>query len=124
MPLHKVTAMRNLFAALYFLLALFGCDGGGTTTITHSAVDGVDVIHARTRVKAGVARFECLASASGMCHYTLLPPPCAGGTPCTEPPVDRFAMKTGESREVVGLPRFDACVSQEASGTDCGMSVQ
>ena len=117
--------MRNLFAAVYFLLALFGCDSGGTTTITRSVSNGVDLVHARTRVKAGVARFECLASASGECHYTLRPVQCdATGSSCTETPIDRFTMKTGESREVVGLPQFSACVSQDASSGSCGVSEQ
>ena len=112
--------MRNLFAALYFLLALFGCDGGGTTTITHSVSNGVDLLHASTRVKAGVARFECLASASGACHYTLLPPQCASSNaPCKEAPIDRFSVKTGESREVIGLPGFTACISQDGSAGSC-----
>jgi len=112
--------MRNLFAALYFLLALFGCESGGTTTITRSVSNGVDLIHASTRVKAGVARFECLTSASGECHYTLLPSQCASSkAPCKELPIDRFSMKAGESREVVGLPGFTACISQDGSAGSC-----
>lgn len=117
--------MRNLFAAIYFVLALFGCESGGTTMITRSVSNGVDLIHASTRIKAGVARFECLASASGECHYTLLPPQCAATeATCTETPVDRFSMKTGESREVVGLPQFSACVSQDGSVGTCGIAKQ
>ncbi|KQY51817.1 hypothetical protein [Lysobacter sp. Root494] len=112
--------MRNLFAAVYFLLALFGCESGGTTMITHSISNGVDLLHAKTRIKAGVARFECFASVSGECHYTLLPAKCASThAPCIEKPIDRFTMKTGESREVVGLPQFSACVSQDVSMGSC-----
>lgn len=117
--------MRNLFAAIYFLLALFGCESGGTTTITRTVSNGVDLIHASTHVKAGVARFECLASASGECHYTLLPPQCAAtDAACKESPIDRFSIKTGESREVVGLPRFSACISQDGSAGSCRSSTQ
>jgi len=112
--------MRNLFAAVYFLLALFGCESGGTTMVTRSISNGVDLIHARTKIKAGVARFECIASVSGECHYTLLPDECAQtGMPCKEPPIDRFTMKMGESREIVGLPKFSACVSQDGSAHGC-----
>ena len=108
--------MRNLLAAVYFLLALFGCDEGGTTVVTRSVIDGVDVIHARARIKAGIARFECVESTSGQCHYTLLPIQCASPTGnCTHQPLDRFAMKSGETREVVGLPEFDVCVTQDSS---------
>jgi hypothetical protein len=91
--------------------------------ITRSVSNGVDLIHASTRIKAGVARFECLASVSGECHYTLLPDKCAStDAPCMERPIDRFTMKAGESREVVGLPRFSACVSQDGSVGSCGTS--
>ena len=115
--------MRNLIAAIYFLLALFGCESGGTTIVTRSVIDGVDIIHARTQIKAGIARFECLASASGQCHYTLFPSKCASTDgSCMKKPIDRFTMRAGESREVVGLPRFSACVTKDdASMTpDCG----
>ena len=106
--------MRNLIAAIYFLLALFGCDSGGTTIVTRSIVDGVDIVHASTRIQAGIARFECLASASGECHYTLFPQKCASANgACTDKPIDRFALRTGESREVVGLPAFNACATSD-----------
>jgi hypothetical protein len=114
--------MRNLIAAVYFLLALFGCESGGTTVVSHSVVNGVDIIHARTRIKAGIARFECLASASGECHYTLFPSQCAStGDDCARKPIDRFAMRAGESREIVGLPRFEPCVAQDdaSMNSDC-----
>lgn len=114
--------MRNLIAAIYFLLALFGYEGGGTTVVTHARVGGVDVIHSRMRLMAGIARFECLASASGECHYTLFPDKCASTqTDCDRHPIDRFTMPAGEKREVVGLPAFTACVSQDDAslGTDC-----
>ena len=41
--------MRNLIATMYFLLSLFGCDGGGTTLVTRASVDGEDVIYSKTR---------------------------------------------------------------------------
>lgn len=105
--------MRNLIAAVYFLLGLFGCQVGGTTTVTRSVIDGVDVIHSRTRTMAGIARFECIASASGECHYTLFPTQCASSQDGCTRPVERFVMTTGETREVVGLPTFKACVTRE-----------
>lgn len=112
--------MHNLIAAVYFLLALFGCDGGGTTIVTRSMVDGVDAIHSRIRITAGIARFECVASASGECHYTLFRRECASArSNCM--PAERFAMAAGARREVVGMPPFDACVARDdiALGEDC-----
>ena len=107
--------MRNLIAAIYFVLALFGCDGGGTTVVTRASIDGVDVIHSATQVKAGIARFQCIASASGQCHYAVLPEECAKGTPCMTPP-DRFTIASGDTREVIGLPKFHTCVAQDEAG--------
>jgi hypothetical protein len=114
--------MQNLIAAIYFLLALVGYDGGGTTVVTRSVMDGIDVIHSRTRIKAGIARFECITSASGECHYTLFPRQCASATGhCTTRPAERFTMTVGTTREVVGMPPFNACVARDdtALAPDC-----
>lgn len=105
--------MRNLIAAVYFVLALFGCDTGGSTLVTRISEDGEDILYSRTYVKAGIARFECIASASGRCHYMLVPHDCASPaeTDCHKQPIERFSMAKGESRELVGLARpFDICV--------------
>ncbi|HEV8692732.1 MAG TPA: hypothetical protein VGQ93_00880, partial [Lysobacter sp.] len=121
-------------AAIYFVLALFGCDGGGTTIVTHSSVNGVDQIYSKTQVKAGIARFECIRSASGRCHYTLFPKDCplthgpAGKSAgCKAQPADQFVLVAGDSREVVGLPSpFDLCVSTNAESRkpDCTRPTQ
>jgi hypothetical protein len=114
--------MHNLIAAIYFLLALFGYDGGGTTVITRSSIDGADVIYSRTRTMVGIARFECIASASGECHYTLFRRQCASATGvCSSQPAERFTVATGTKREVVGMPPFDACVTNDdtALAPDC-----
>ena len=114
--------MRNLIAALYFLLAVFGWDIGGTTIVNRSSIDGVDQIHSRIRVKDAVTRFECVASASGECHYTLFPRECASATGnCDALPAERFTMAAGATREVVGMPGFLPCVAQDntALTQDC-----
>jgi hypothetical protein len=119
----REATMHNLIAAVYFLLALFGYDGGGTLVVTRSMTDGVDAIHSRIRVTAGIARFECIASASGECHYTLFRRECASATGnCT--PAERFTMAAGATREVVGMPPFDACVARDdtALAKDCSPS--
>ena len=112
--------MRNLYAAVYFLLQLFGCAFGGTTLVERSTIGGIDQIHSRIRIQSDITRFECVASASGECHYTLFPRPCASATgDCAQ--VERFAMPAGASREVVGMPEFSACVTQSdtALAPDC-----
>ncbi|QNP40068.1 hypothetical protein [Lysobacter solisilvae (ex Woo and Kim 2020)] len=114
--------MRNLIAAVYFLLSMFGWDIGGTTIVHRSAVDGIEQIHSRIRTASVVTRFECLASASGECHYTLFPRPCASAANNCQPlPAERITMAAGATREVVGLADFSACVAQDdtALSADC-----
>ena len=108
--------MRNLIALAYFLFALLGCDTGGSTLITRTHSDGRDTLHARTRVQAGIGRFECIASDSGRCHYALFARDCASDRPdCRAQAHERFSVATGASREIVGLSeRFDLCVTQDA----------
>jgi len=111
--------MRNVLAMVYFLLALVGCnEWGGTTTVTRSSDDGADVLYSKTRVMAGVARFECITSVSGRCHYVLFPRDCASpaapADACTAQAVEHFTMAVGATREIVGLPSgFGLCVSHE-----------
>lgn len=109
--------MRNLIALAYFLFALLGCDTGGSTLITRTIVDGQDSLNSRTRLQAGIGRFECLASASGRCHYALFEQTCAPGqADCRDQPFERFSLDAGASREIVGLPeRIDLCVTQDAA---------
>lgn len=117
--------MRNLIALVYFLFALLGCDTGGATLVTRTRVDGQDRLHARTRVQAGIGRFECIASDSGHCHYALFASDCARDRPdCRAQAFERFSMAVGASREIVGLPAsFGLCVDRQAPadapGPDC-----
>lgn len=121
--------MRNLMALLYYLCALFGCSVGGTTIEHHDAIDGVDILHSRVRVAERIARFECEASRSGRCHYSLFrsdcPAPAAGAAPdprCAAPAAERFALAAGTTREIVGIAEgFKVCVSDTdaVTGPDC-----
>lgn len=112
--------MRNLVAMTYFLLALVGCDGWGDDTIVmRSGVNGEYVIHSKTRVATNVAKFECIESASGNCHFLLFRGDCkVPGNPrdtCMDQPFEQFVLAVGTTREIVGLPSgFRQCVSQVA----------
>lgn len=110
--------MRNFIALTYFLLALAGCDGWSDDTIVmRSAVDGDYLIYSETRVTAEMARFECIQSAGGSCHFLLFRGDCKGrdGEACSESPFEQFELAAGATREIVGLPRkFKQCVSHEA----------
>jgi hypothetical protein len=99
-------------ALLYFVLSLFGCDVGRSTFVDRIGDDGVHALYSRATVEAGVARFECLRSASGHCYYTVLPRDCdAGRRGCSDEPLRRFAVANGDSRQIVGLHDFRLCVS-------------
>lgn len=118
--------MNKLIAIVSFALSLYGCDVGGSTYVHRSSADGSDVLYSKVVAKPGIARFECLRSASGRCFYTLYPRGCdaapANGTatageqaaPCVPRPVERFALAKGESRQVTALSDFRMCVSTEA----------
>ena len=121
--------MNKLIALCYFVLSLYGCDVGGSTFVTRTHADGTDTLYSKAVVQGGVARFECLRSASGQCYYTLFPRDCAStpaptGKPiagCLSEPVERFAVAEGDSRQIPGLQRFHPCVSAEdrTPGADC-----
>jgi hypothetical protein len=129
MHLLQANPMRNLMATLYFLLSLLGCDGGGTSYATRATVDGHDVVYGKAQVRAGIVHFECVRSASGQCHYTVFPRECtADPAPASPPPVcaplpvERFTLKAGTSRDIVGMSAaFDLCVSHDGrvQGPDC-----
>lgn len=102
--------MRNVLAMLYYLFAVVGCSGGRVTEI-RSEADGHDILHGRIEVSAEVAKFECLASATGQCHFSLFDPSCTSPAAACDKPPERFALAQGESREIVGLPAgFHPCI--------------
>lgn len=120
----------NKFAALgFYVLSLYGCHPGGSTFVDRVQADGADVLHSRVVAHPGFARFECIGSASGRCHYTLFDDDC-GGSPsllplrsrsCSTAPVERFALDVGEYRRLPGRPPFRPCVRVDAlvPGLDC-----
>jgi len=72
-------------------------------------------------VQDGVARFNCVESSSGSCHYTLYPDACAGKADCQLAPLQRFTVARGESHQIAGLVDFRPCVATTAAamGADC-----
>jgi hypothetical protein len=119
----------QLSALLYFVLSLFGVDVGRSTFVDRVVVDGAYALSSRATVEAGVARFECLRSASGHCYYTLFPRQCppsstTGGkvdAACLAKPIERFVVANGDSRQLTGLNDFRLCVSETDAtpGTGC-----
>ena len=111
----------KLMALFYFVLSLFGVDVGGSTFVHRSSADGADLLYSTATAQAGVARFECVRSASGQCHYTVYPSDCAPGPAatrnhdeCLSEPVERFVLADGASRQIAGLHDFRLCVSADS----------
>jgi hypothetical protein len=111
--------MTKLIALLQFLLALAGIHSDGSTW-TSQVHDGGRVLSSRAHAQDGVARFECLDSSSGRCHYTLYPQRCAS-LACDAPPLRSFDVARGESKQIAGLSGFRLCVdpADAALGPDC-----
>ncbi len=114
-----VMIARLLFSPL--LLILSACGIGGTSYSTRIGDNGHDALYSKARVEDGVARFQCLKSDSGSCHYTLYPAACAGKPDCALAPLQRFTVARGEGRQIAGLRDFRVCVAidQRALRADC-----
>lgn len=109
--------MDTLLAILFQLLALAGVDVGGATFVNRATSNGTTTLESRAEVSSGVARFQCMRSATGHCHYAVLPARCTGAgrapwptSRCPTDAVERFSLAAGESRRVAGLARFELCV--------------
>ena len=112
--------MSKFIALLQFLLALSGCSIGGTTYTNRIDSDQVHLT-SKAHVQDGVARFDCVESSSGICHYTLYPEACSGKADCQLAPLQRFSVPSGESHQAAGLIDFRPCVATTAAalGADC-----
>jgi hypothetical protein len=115
--------MHKFLMLASFVLSLFGCDIGGSTVVHRSSEDGRDTLYSRIRIKDGSARFDCIASASGRCHYTLFAENCAdvADAGCARQPLQRFDVIAGQTRDIAGLAGFTPCVSIETTAmkADC-----
>ena len=103
-----ITIARLLLSPL--LLILSACGIGGTTYSNRIGNNGHDTLYSKARVEDGVARFQCLESDSGQCHYTLFPEACGGKPDCALAPLQRFTVARGEGKQIAGLRNFRVCV--------------
>lgn len=140
--------MRKLIAVLYCSYLLVGCDVGGNTIVHRQNDSGVDIIHSKVKIDERIAHFECIASRSGQCHYSLFRKVCPqvpgavepanalasaatnpdGGKPdgrkpeCTDRIIERFVVKAGTTRAAIDMkPGFTACVTPDDTpvSADC-----
>ncbi|KAF1722915.1 hypothetical protein [Pseudoxanthomonas wuyuanensis] len=115
--------MRIIVPAISALLSLAGChEKPSVTSEVRSSRDGVATLHSRATLKDGSARFQCLRSQSGRCHYLVFAEGCpdvsAGESPtadCDVKPVDSFSLVPGDEKQLPGLSRdFRHCVDAMA----------
>jgi hypothetical protein len=109
---------------LALVLLAAACDGGhGTTVVMREDIEGQTRFHSRTLAMPGSASFECLASASGRCHYAVFDGACgqfaatlvADVIECEADatPTASFDLDVGERRDIDGLPLdFRHCVRE------------
>lgn len=116
--------MNKLILLFYLLLALTGC-GRGHTVVTHSMVNGEDVIDSQIRIEGPLATFRCLRSKSGVCHYTVLSRSCATGGNGCKPPLSTFSMRQGDTLMITPLPQdFASCVTADpAAAGECAQQL-
>jgi hypothetical protein len=114
--------MNTFLAIVYLLLSLLGLEAGSRSFVDRNARDGATILESRAEARPGLARFECVRSASGRCHYTVLPARCVRGWGppwpvgrCPVQPLESFSLAAGEVRHVAGLARFELCVDGDAS---------
>jgi hypothetical protein len=83
------------------------------TAITRTTANGVDTLYSKRTVVDGVARFQCMASRSGQCHYLVLDPACRPDAACAS--ADTVVRVGGRHDPgVQGLPKgFAQCVSED-----------
>jgi hypothetical protein len=106
--------MRLFLFACIAALSLAGCEKSSNTSITRTRANGVDTLYSKGSVVDGEARFQCIASSSGQCHYLVLDPACSTDAACATPPLRRFAVAVGKTEAMRDLPKgFHQCVSQD-----------
>ncbi len=95
---------------------LAGCDGDSdaSATIARSFVDGDRIDMDWVRTWKDRARFECVASTSGLCQVVVFVTECPGSA-CGVRVLREFPLEAGEVADLVGLPPgFRYCLSHDA----------
>jgi hypothetical protein len=100
--------MRTLLAIIYCFLNLAGCTDAQNRSIVATAQEnGKVVLDSLTDVRMGRAWFECKASQSGRCYYTVFH---------RDAQVRAFSLKATETLRLDNLPAgFSQCVATSES---------
>jgi hypothetical protein len=87
------------------------CEQVATTTIARSVEDGDRIDKSWVRIWKDRARFECVASTSGICQVVVFVTECPGAA-CKTRIIREFKILVGKSADLVKLPPgFRFCIS-------------
>ena len=90
------------------------CEQVPSTTVARSVEDGQRIDKSWVRTWKDRARFECVASTSGVCRVVVFVSECPGSA-CQTRVLRDFALAAGESVDLLRLPRgFKYCLSHYA----------
>lgn len=105
--------MRTLLAIVYCFLNLAGCTDAQNRSIVATAQEnGRVVLDSLTDVRMGRAWFECKASQSGRCYYTVFHEGAL---------IRAFSLPVTEALRVDNLPAgFSQCVTVAAGKVSAG----
>lgn len=116
------TAMHMLYrllALLAFAASALGCDHPHRSFTQRSTVNGVDQLDSRVEITASGAHFDCRASRSGQCHYSLFAAGCDRADDCRIPALKTLAVPAGSDRDITHLPAVvQVCVRTDDAAVD------
>lgn len=114
--MHLLYRIAALFA---FVASVLGCNQSQRSFTERSTSAGVDQLYSKVEMRAEGTHFDCIASQSGSCHYTLFAEGCAPDEACSRTPLQQFALAAGAQKVVTKLPKtLQPCVRQDAMPVD------
>lgn len=121
--------MRLLISLASFLFSLVGLNPQAGHLALTLSVNPTGITSTRSQDGADGARFECLYSATGKCHYIVFVSQCAttdapdGTNGCGTRVIERFTLASGQSHQTGKLPAGARhCLDHAAMpvAPDCG----
>lgn len=111
--------LYRIAALVAFVCSVLGCNQSQRSFIERSSANGVDQLYSKVEMRADGTHFDCIASQSGSCHYTLFAHGCKETGPCALSPLQRFTLAVGTQQVVARLPKdLQPCVRQDATPID------
>jgi hypothetical protein len=111
--------LYRLVALLAFVASVLGCDHPHRTISQRTTANGVDQLDSEVEITTGHTRFDCHASRTGACHYTVFAHPCDEHDRCDATPLRQLSVQAGTQQDLTGLPAaMQVCASADATPVD------